>query len=117
MPELVACPVCGCRVQMADAMLGRQVRCVGCNGVYTATADAAPERAVAFRRVPNRGRAAPSPERRAGRCVRLAIGRWTGPTALPLLRPLEFESEVPPDLTPGRQGWAAAHRIATIAAR
>jgi hypothetical protein len=39
MPEFVTCPACGCRVQTAEALLGRQIRCFGCNHAFIATAD------------------------------------------------------------------------------
>ncbi len=37
MPELVTCPACGCSVQVADALLGRRVRCFGCHYPFVAT--------------------------------------------------------------------------------
>jgi len=40
MPEFVACPACGCRVQMADSMIGRPVRCINCDHRFTATSPA-----------------------------------------------------------------------------
>jgi hypothetical protein len=43
MPEFVACPACGCRVQMADAMLGRPVRCISCGHRFTASSPSEPE--------------------------------------------------------------------------
>ncbi len=36
MPEFVACPACGCRVQMADSLIGRPVRCINCDHRFTA---------------------------------------------------------------------------------
>ncbi len=36
MPEFVACPACGCRVQMAESMIGRTVRCINCEHRFTA---------------------------------------------------------------------------------
>src|SRR4051812_4972111 len=41
MPELVACPACGCKVQMAETMLGRHVRCPLCSSSFTAAPAAA----------------------------------------------------------------------------
>lgn len=38
MPELVTCPSCGCRVQMAEGLLGRRVRCIACQAPFTAEA-------------------------------------------------------------------------------
>jgi hypothetical protein len=38
MPELVTCPVCGCGVQVADALLGRRVHCIGCRRPFIALA-------------------------------------------------------------------------------
>jgi len=43
MPEFVACPACGCRVQMAESMLGRQVRCISCGHRFTASSPAEAE--------------------------------------------------------------------------
>ena len=40
MPEFVACPACGCRVQMAESMLGKAVRCISCNHRFTAASPA-----------------------------------------------------------------------------
>src|ERR1700680_78724 len=39
MPEIVTCPVCGCKVQMPEGMLGRRVRCFGCDERFLATPD------------------------------------------------------------------------------
>jgi hypothetical protein len=39
MPEFVTCPSCGLRVQMAEGLLGRPVRCAGCDHRYVAAAD------------------------------------------------------------------------------
>ena len=36
MPELVACPACGCKVQMAESMLGQRVRCIACEHRFVA---------------------------------------------------------------------------------
>ncbi len=36
MPELVACPSCGCRVQVSEAQLGRRTRCIACSFVFVA---------------------------------------------------------------------------------
>ena len=38
MPELVTCPACGCGVQVADALLGRRVHCIGCRRPFIALA-------------------------------------------------------------------------------
>ncbi len=38
MPELVTCPACGCGVQVADALLGRRVHCIGCRHAFIALA-------------------------------------------------------------------------------
>lgn len=40
MPEFVTCPACGVRVQTAEGLLGRQVRCVACGHRFAASADA-----------------------------------------------------------------------------
>ena len=42
MPELVACPSCGCKVQAAEMFLGQRMRCIACSGVFVATPDLAP---------------------------------------------------------------------------
>ncbi len=105
MPELVACPVCGCRVQMAEALLGRQVRCVGCNGLFTATAD----QAMPELDRPPAPKPQPIPRRYRGRqtsrplcpCCQRPVA-WTD--AFCPYCGLEFDPEVPPDLTPGRPG-------------
>jgi hypothetical protein len=36
MPELVMCPACGCKVQMAESMLGQSVRCIACDNRFVA---------------------------------------------------------------------------------
>jgi len=36
MPELVACPSCGCKVQAGDVLLGRRTRCIACGQVFVA---------------------------------------------------------------------------------
>jgi hypothetical protein len=40
--NLVTCPACGCSVQVADALLGRRVRCFGCSQSFVATANQPP---------------------------------------------------------------------------
>jgi predicted Zn finger-like uncharacterized protein len=40
--ELLTCPACGCSVQVADALLGRRVRCIGCQHTFVAAAGQAP---------------------------------------------------------------------------
>jgi hypothetical protein len=42
MPELVACPGCGYKVQMAEALIGRQVRCQSCSRSFVAAPDTRP---------------------------------------------------------------------------
>jgi hypothetical protein len=37
--EIIRCPACGCSVQVADALLGRRVRCFGCSRHFVATTD------------------------------------------------------------------------------
>ena len=73
MPEFVACPACGCRVQMADAMLGRAVRCISCGHRFTASSPSEPE----TRRVAPLPAVEPSPQERQA-----APGR-AGPPPLP----------------------------------
>lgn len=43
MPEFVACPACGCRVLVSDSMLGKRVRCIGCDHRFTASSPAEAE--------------------------------------------------------------------------
>lgn len=38
MPELVACPSCGCQVQVGEVQLGRQTRCIACGCLFVASA-------------------------------------------------------------------------------
>src|SRR5437588_801232 len=38
MPIIVACPSCGGKLRVADDLLGRKVRCPGCNGTFDAAA-------------------------------------------------------------------------------
>ena len=59
MPELVTCPVCGCKAQVPDALLGRRIRCFGCNQYFTA--DTSPPPKPTPRRSPERS--APPPAR------------------------------------------------------
>jgi hypothetical protein len=40
--EIIRCPACGCSAQVADALLGRRVRCFGCRQHFVATADQPP---------------------------------------------------------------------------
>src|SRR6516165_4711710 len=42
MPELVTCPACGFKTQMAEGLLGRRVRCPGCDNRFVAAADPEP---------------------------------------------------------------------------
>jgi hypothetical protein len=42
MPELVTCPSCGFKTQMAEGLLGRRVRCPGCDNRFVAAADPEP---------------------------------------------------------------------------
>lgn len=44
MPELVACPSCGCRVQVSETQLGRRTRCIACQHAFVA-GDQPPARA------------------------------------------------------------------------
>jgi hypothetical protein len=39
MPELVRCPACGVRVQMSDAVVGKQVACFACRHRFVARTD------------------------------------------------------------------------------
>ncbi len=40
--ELVHCPACGCSVQVADAVLGKSIRCFGCRRTFVAAASPPP---------------------------------------------------------------------------
>ncbi len=42
MPEFVTCPVCGCKMQVAESLLGRRVRCFGCEERFVAAPETAP---------------------------------------------------------------------------
>jgi hypothetical protein len=57
--NLVTCPACGCSVQVADALLGRRVRCFGCSQPFVATST--PPRPPSPRR-----EASPPPRRPGG---------------------------------------------------
>src|ERR1700722_13571222 len=37
MPELVACPSCGCKIQLAEMFLGQRTRCIACSNLFVAT--------------------------------------------------------------------------------
>jgi hypothetical protein len=37
MPQLVACPSCGCKVQAGESLLGRRTRCIACGNVFVAS--------------------------------------------------------------------------------
>jgi len=52
MPEFVACPACGCKVQVLESMVGQRVRCIGCSQRFVATPHTEP---------PPRERPAPPP--------------------------------------------------------
>jgi hypothetical protein len=107
MPELVACPVCGCKVQMAEAMLGKQVRCLTCQASFLATAEpAAPLMGTEAVRRP--ARPVPGAEARPPFCP--GCGRavaWEN-LACPHCGE-EFEPEAPPGLA---QRQVLAHRDA-----
>lgn len=42
MPELVACPSCGCRVQVSELHLGKRTRCIACGSTFVAEPGPAP---------------------------------------------------------------------------
>src|SRR5207248_11399256 len=42
MPVFVACPACGCRVQMTEAMIGKSVRCIACSERFAADPEVQP---------------------------------------------------------------------------
>ena len=43
MPEFVACPACGCRVLVADSLIGQRLRCISCDHRFTAASPAEAE--------------------------------------------------------------------------
>jgi hypothetical protein len=43
MPQFIACPACGCRVQMAESMIGKSVRCIACDHRFIVSAPAETE--------------------------------------------------------------------------
>jgi hypothetical protein len=44
MPELVACPACGCRFQVIEGRLGQRTRCFACNHIFGIGVDTAQDR-------------------------------------------------------------------------
>ena len=42
MPVFVTCPACGCRVQMAEGVIGQRVRCIACNDRFIADPNVKP---------------------------------------------------------------------------
>lgn len=44
MPELVACPSCGCKTQVADVLLGSSTRCIACGRTFVANVFTEPPR-------------------------------------------------------------------------
>lgn len=47
MPELVTCPSCSCKVQVAECLLGQRTRCIACNHVFVAGVEVPPPAAAA----------------------------------------------------------------------
>jgi hypothetical protein len=43
MPQFIACPACGCRVQMAESMIGKGARCIACDHRFIVSAPAEAE--------------------------------------------------------------------------
>jgi hypothetical protein len=62
MPEFIACPACGCRVQMADSMIGKSVRCIACEYRFVV---ASPAETETQRIEPLPAREQPAPEWRS----------------------------------------------------
>jgi hypothetical protein len=59
MPELVACPSCGFRLQLAEVFLGRRVRCLACAQTFTAApGPPAPQARSASEATPTQARSA-----------------------------------------------------------
>jgi len=111
MPELVACPVCGCKVQMAEAMLGKQVRCLSCQASFIALSQPPPpqlEENPALHRPRRTHRLRPGEETRKPYCP--GCGRPVGWEEI--LCPFcgeEFEPELGPELL-GRRRQALPRR-------
>ncbi len=48
MPELVACPSCGCKVQAPELLLGKRTRCIACGQTFLAGEPPPPTQPTAY---------------------------------------------------------------------
>lgn len=113
MPELVACPLCGCKVQMTEAMLGQQVRCLACQASFTASAQgtAPPGPGTAASRSSPASRKPVKSASRQPFCP--ACGRavsWDDPVCPSCGEEFEVETVPPLNLEPLRRRDAEPHR-------
>jgi hypothetical protein len=60
MPELIACPACGYKVQSAETLLGRRVRCQNCSQSFVAVPDTSPPQPPSYPRPQPRRHRPPS---------------------------------------------------------
>ena len=73
MPELVACPSCGCKVQAAELLLGKRVRCIACSRVFLAGEEPPPVEAPGYPLQPDDEDASPVPPSQARGLARLRL--------------------------------------------
>jgi hypothetical protein len=87
MPELVACPSCGCRVQVTEMLLGQRTRCIACSAVFVASPEPSPPAPVTIG-------LAPTPAVSAGRPVGEAKGlaHYRQPLCPQCHRPVSWEA-------------------------
>jgi hypothetical protein len=93
MPEIVSCPKCGFKVQMAESLLGRSVRCQSCDERFVATAEAQPSppvRAPLLPDPPSEPPHTPEPPRRFD-----PPPRFDAPPRPPESRPLQRDFRDP----------------------
>ena len=87
MPELVACPVCDCRILVNEMQLGRRIRCISCEQTFLAGEQTAAPEPTAFSLHPSER--VDEPEEAAGR------GRVPAKHRLPLCprchRPVDWK--------------------------
>ena len=88
MPDFIACPKCGCRVQMLIAAPGQRVRCIGCDHRFEIRP---PPAQVPAERVP---------PLEAGPADEPNSPRGNKPTAWPDVAELARRLEIPPSLRP-----------------
>ncbi len=77
--ELVPCPVCGCRVQVADTLLGQRIRCIGCDHRFIAAPDRPASPYPPPQPSPTRGEGEPLSPSPAGQAAHTQQGEgWGG---------------------------------------